>query len=184
MNGASLNLGLIGAGPWGRNYIDTIRALDGVALTRLASRNPESAALAGPDCEITGDWRKMLAAGDLDGVIIATPPALHAEMTLAAIDRGVAVLVEKPMTLNLAEAEIVLERAQSQGAPPAPRRPGHGPGPTAQGPRGCMVVVLKICGKPFLKQGGFYIKFMRNIINIRYSRRFLFISQYICNIII
>jgi len=86
-----IRLGLIGAGPWGR-------------------------ALAGPDYEITGDWRKMLVAGDLDGVIIATPPALHAEMTLAAIDREVAVLVEKPMTLNLAEAETVLERAQSRGA--------------------------------------------------------------------
>lgn len=112
----NIRLGLIGAGPWGRHYIDTIRALDGVALTRLASRNPESAALAGPDCEITADWREMLAAGGLDGVIIATPPALHAEMTLAAIDRGVAVLVEKPMTLNLADAETVLERAQSRGA--------------------------------------------------------------------
>ena len=112
----NIRLGLIGAGPWGRNYIDTIRALDGVALTRLASRNPESAALAGPDCEITQDWREMLADGGLDGVIIATPPALHAEMTLAAIDLGVAVLVEKPMTLNLAEAETILERAQSRGA--------------------------------------------------------------------
>lgn len=111
-----IRLGLIGAGPWGRNYINTIRALDGVALTRLASRNPESAALAGPDCEITADWREMLAAGDLDGVIIATPPALHAEMTLAAIDRGVAVLVEKPITLNLGDAETILERAQSRGA--------------------------------------------------------------------
>ena len=112
----NIRLGLIGAGPWGRNYIDTIRALDGVALTRLASRNPESAALAGPDCEITADWREMLAAGDLDGVIIATPPALHADMTLTAIDRGVAVLVEKPMTLNLAEAETILERAQTRDA--------------------------------------------------------------------
>ena len=112
----NIRLGLIGAGPWGRHYINTIRALDGVALTRLASRNPESAALAGPDCEITQDWREMLAAGGLDGVIIATPPALHAEMTLAAIDRDVAVLVEKPMTLNSADAETVLERAQSRGA--------------------------------------------------------------------
>ncbi len=112
----NIRLGLIGAGPWGRNYINTIRALDGVALTRLASRNPESAALAGPDCEIITDWREMLTAGDLDGVIIATPPALHAEMTLAAIDREVAVLVEKPMTLNLSDAEMVLERARSRDA--------------------------------------------------------------------
>ena len=112
----SINLGLIGAGPWGRNYINTIAGLDGVRLSRLASRNPESPALAGSGCRISEDWREMLAAGDLDGVIVATPAAVHAEITLAALDRGVAVLVEKPMTLSASEAEAVLSRARSKDA--------------------------------------------------------------------
>ncbi|MDA1089161.1 MAG: Gfo/Idh/MocA family oxidoreductase [Proteobacteria bacterium] len=111
-----LNLGLIGAGVWGRNFIKTIAGLDGARLTRLASRNPESAALVPPDCVISDDWRDLMAAQDLDGVIIATPPALHAEMTLAAIDAGLAVLVEKPMTLSLAEAEAVVSAARAKNA--------------------------------------------------------------------
>jgi predicted dehydrogenase len=111
-----LNLGLIGAGTWGRNFIKTIAGLDGIALTRLASRNPESSSLVEPDCVISADWRDLIAAQDLDGVIIATPPALHAEMTLAAIDAGIPVLVEKPMTLSLAEAESVVKAASAKNA--------------------------------------------------------------------
>jgi|TARA_Y100000294_G_scaffold176811_1_gene200312 predicted dehydrogenase len=115
-NNETLRLGLIGAGPWGRNYIRTIDGLDGVTLFRLASRNPESAGFVGPRCEISNDWRALIKAGDLDGVIVAAPPALHAEMTLAAVDRGLPVLVEKPLTLDIAEAEAVLDRARSKGA--------------------------------------------------------------------
>lgn len=111
-----INLGLIGAGKWGRNYIRTIAGLDGVALTRLASRNPESSALVFPDCTLSEEWRDLIAAGDLDGVIIATPPTTHAEITLAAIGAGLPVLVEKPMTLSLAEAEAVAEAANTNNA--------------------------------------------------------------------
>lgn len=100
----SLRLGLIGAGRWGRNYIKTIAALDDVRLVRLASRNPESARLVESDCIISNDWRELIDSGDLDGVIIATPPALHAEMTRSAVRAGLPVLVEKPLTLDLDEA--------------------------------------------------------------------------------
>lgn len=100
-----LRLGLVGAGRWGRNYIKTIAALDGVSLARLASRNPESVKLAGPDCTISADWHELIASGDLDGVIIATPPALHAEMARATVAAGLPVLVEKPLTLSLSEAQ-------------------------------------------------------------------------------
>ncbi len=58
----------------------------------------------------------MIKTNDLDGIIIAAPPALHAEMTLAAVDRGLPVLVEKPLTLDVGEAEAVLDRARSIGA--------------------------------------------------------------------
>ncbi len=111
-----LNLGLIGAGPWGRNYINALQALGGVTLSRLASRNPESPALAGPGCRVSADWKEVMAAGDLDGVIIATPPALHAEMTLAAIEMNLPVLVEKPMTMSAGDADAVMESARSKGS--------------------------------------------------------------------
>lgn len=99
-----IRLGLIGAGRWGRNFISTIAALDDVRLARLASRNPASAGLVSQECAISADWRSLVEAGDVDGIIIAAPPSFHAEMAQAAVAAGVPVLVEKPLTLRLAEA--------------------------------------------------------------------------------
>lgn len=107
-------LGLIGAGRWGRIYIKTIAELDGVSLARLASRNPESARLTPSGCIISSDWRELIAAGDLDGVIVATPPALHAEMASAAVAAGLPALVEKPLVLALAEAMALRDLAHAR----------------------------------------------------------------------
>jgi len=109
-----IRLGLIGAGRWGRNYIRTIAALDGVRLTRLASRNPANRELVGPECTISADWRHVVESGDLEGIIIATPPSLHAEMTIAAVAAGIPVLVEKPLTLGLAEAVSLREQVRTR----------------------------------------------------------------------
>jgi len=109
-----IRLGLIGAGRWGRNYIRTIAALDGVRLTRLASRNPANRELVGPECTISADWRHVVESGDLEGIIIATPPSLHAEMTIAAVAAGIPVLVEKPLTLGLAEAVTLREQVRTR----------------------------------------------------------------------
>ncbi|MBT3305749.1 MAG: Gfo/Idh/MocA family oxidoreductase [Alphaproteobacteria bacterium] len=111
-----LRLGLIGAGPWGRNYIHTIAGLDGVQLARLASSNPDSTGLIEPGCTISRNWSELVNAGDLDGIIIASPPDTHAEITLTAINNNLPTLVEKPMTLSVTEAETVLATAQAEDA--------------------------------------------------------------------
>lgn len=108
-----LRLALIGAGRWGRNYIRTIAGLPDLRLVRIASGNAETLALAPPGCMVEPDWRTVVAADDVDAVIIATPPATHAEVALAAIKAGKPVLVEKPLTLNLAEAEAVARAAEA-----------------------------------------------------------------------
>ncbi|MDP6088321.1 MAG: Gfo/Idh/MocA family oxidoreductase, partial [Nitrospinota bacterium] len=100
-----LRLGLIGAGRWGRAYIRTIQSMPGAGLARLCSSNPESRGLVDSACRITPKWNDLVEAGDLDGLIVATPPALHAEMAEAALSAALPVMVEKPLTLNLAEAE-------------------------------------------------------------------------------
>jgi predicted dehydrogenase len=108
-----IRLGLIGAGPWGRKVIATIRRLDGMELVRVASSNPETAGLVGSGCTVVPDWRDLVAA-DLDGVIVTTPPALHAEMTKAAVATGKAVFVEKPLTQNPVEARGLLAFAEEK----------------------------------------------------------------------
>lgn len=115
---APVMLGLIGVGRWGRNVVRSLGGLADIAvLTAVASRNPDTAGLAPPDCRIFADWRDMLVAGGLDGVVIAAPPALHAEMTLAAIAAGIPVLVEKPLTMDPAEARAIQAAARAANVP-------------------------------------------------------------------
>ena len=113
MSSAPLALGLIGAGRWGRVFIRTLGNLDGVRLARVASSNPDTAALV--DCPVTPDWRDVAEDSSLDGVIIATPPALHADMTRAAVARGLPVLVEKPLTLDEDEARALDSFVRDEG---------------------------------------------------------------------
>jgi predicted dehydrogenase len=112
---AALRLGLIGAGRWGRAYIRTIGGLGEVTLAAVASANPETRALVPPGCAVTDDWRAMIALPAVEAVIVATPPALHAAMATAAIEAGKPVLVEKPFTMNLREAETVADLARRRG---------------------------------------------------------------------
>ena len=114
---SQVRLGLIGAGQWGRAYIHTIDQIPGVRLSWLCSSNPESSNLVPEGCQITENWRSMVGSQDLDGVIIATPPILHAEMVLASLEAGLPVMVEKPMTVKLEEAIEIREAALSSGVP-------------------------------------------------------------------
>jgi predicted dehydrogenase len=104
MKASPVRLGLIGGGRWGRNYVKTIAALDGARLVRLGDPDAAAWTVADGSCATTADWREVAAADDLDGVIIAAPPSWHARMVRAAVEAGRAVLVEKPLTLDAAEA--------------------------------------------------------------------------------
>jgi predicted dehydrogenase len=102
--GAVIRLGLIGAGRWGKNFIRTIRGLDGVTLSALCSRHPDSRNLVDSPCTILRDWHDLVGNDLCDGVIIATPPDTHAEILGAMIRARIPSMVEKPLTLDLQEA--------------------------------------------------------------------------------
>ena len=112
---SAVRLGLIGAGRWGRNYISTISRLEDVELGCVASRSDAARPLVLPSCPVTSDWRELARRADLDGVIVATPPRLHAPMAEVCLRAGKPVLVEKPLTLSSAEAKALQETAASTG---------------------------------------------------------------------
>jgi predicted dehydrogenase len=104
---SEFRLALIGAGRWGRAYINTIAGLDGVRLAAIASRNPETPGLAPANCRVCTDWRDAIDAGVVDAVIVATPPASHAAIARASIEAGLPALVEKPLTVDLDDAVML-----------------------------------------------------------------------------
>src|SRR5207253_8126891 len=76
----------------------------------------EVAAFVDPAVELAGVERAgsldELLEGELDGVVIATPSALHAEQAIAALERGLAVFCQKPLGRNAAETARVVEAAR------------------------------------------------------------------------
>ncbi len=109
-------IGLVGAGRWGRNFISTLRDTPGITLRRCASSNPATAALVDAGCTIHSDWRDLVASNDIEGVIIATPPATHAAIASCAIMNGKAVLIEKPLTTDLQSALTLKAAADARNA--------------------------------------------------------------------
>jgi predicted dehydrogenase len=62
------------------------------------------------------DWEQMLDSGDVDAVIIAAPNETHYEISMAALDRGLPVLCEKPLGMSVAEAQEMADAARQRNA--------------------------------------------------------------------
>jgi len=114
---STLRLGLIGAGRWGSNYVRTIHAAPHAILTRISTKRSDVSALVGMECRVDRRWQSLIEAGDLDGVIIATPPRLHFRMAHYALSHDVPVLVEKPLTMDVGQARTLGALASEHGVP-------------------------------------------------------------------
>mgnify|MGYP001806384393 CR=1 FL=1 len=113
---ATLRLGLIGAGPWGKICLRAITALEpAMRVSVVASRNPATTALVA--CPVFSEWRDLLSSGLCDAVVVTTPPDSHAEIAVAALDRGLPVFVEKPLALRPDQARAVRDAALRTGVP-------------------------------------------------------------------
>lgn len=108
------NIGLVGAGGWGRNHARVLHELG--RLKVVCDLDPARRIDAETQYGVTTTARfeDVLSSG-VDAVVLASPAAVHAEMALAAIDAGKHVLVEKPLALSQADARKVGEAAESAG---------------------------------------------------------------------
>ena len=108
------SIGVIGCGYWGpnllRNFSENEAAglrwicdLDEARLAAMARRYPAA--------RTTTDYHELLADADLDAVAIVTPVASHFALGQAALLAGKHVLMEKPLTASVAEAEALIELA-------------------------------------------------------------------------
>lgn len=106
----------VGAGfiSYMHNY--ALRVCGGVKLVAIASNSRRTAEhrahLFDAEPYAFADLDRMLARSDVDTVCILSPNALHAEHTLAALQAGKDVILEKPMALTLAEAQAIIELAK------------------------------------------------------------------------
>src|SRR5215207_6625612 len=98
---ASVRIGVVGAGFMGRQHLDFIRAAPGAVLVAVA----DPVAVEGEfGCPTHESAAAMLAAEDLDAVIIANPNPLHVDTAIECLEADVAVLLEKPIAVDYAES--------------------------------------------------------------------------------
>lgn len=109
-----IRLGFLGAGWIGRNRMQAMLATGQVHATALCDPDPvalHEAQVIAPGALVVESLDAMLAL-DLDGVVIATPSALHAEQAVLALNAGCAVFCQKPLARTATEVAAVLEAAQ------------------------------------------------------------------------
>ena len=111
-----IRVGVIGVGPLGRHHARIRSGLDGARLVAVVDVIAERAAQVAESAGTRAlpDSRALL--DDVDAVTIAAPTELHREIALPFLERGIAVLVEKPMARSLAEADEMIEAARASGA--------------------------------------------------------------------
>ncbi len=112
-----LRIGLIGYGYWGPNQVRAFSAVDGCVVTQVADASKERLAslnLEHPEIETTTDADELLSADDVDAVVVATPTTTHHAIVRQALLSGKHVLCEKPLCCYEAEADELVEIADSQ----------------------------------------------------------------------
>jgi UDP-2-acetamido-3-amino-2,3-dideoxy-glucuronate N-acetyltransferase len=108
---------VIGTGYWGRNLVRVFYQLG--ALKTVADSNRELLAnicQQFPGLTAVESLEEVLADPGIRGVVLATPPRLHAEQTLMALRAGKDVLVEKPLALNLEDGRRMVSLAEEKQA--------------------------------------------------------------------
>lgn len=116
----SIRTGVIGFGTAGRVFhAPFLAADDAYSLDVVVTGNAERAAEADrlhPGVRVVASVEGLLArSADLDLVVVASPPATHADLAARAIDAGLAVVVDKPLCATAAEGRALVARAHDAG---------------------------------------------------------------------
>lgn len=114
----TVRVAIIGCGAAGRRlHLPGLRAAgaDVVAFASRSRASAEEAAAEAGGGEVVDDWRELLGRDDIDAVSVCTPNASHSEIAVAAAGAGKHVLVEKPISATLQEADLLLAAARRGG---------------------------------------------------------------------
>ncbi len=113
-----MKIGVVGLGYWGpnlvRNFLST-NHVDGVVCCDVSERRLQMAKQKFPSAEVTSSYEDLLARPDVDAVVIATPVSTHFPLGIKALQAGKHLLLEKPMTSSVDEAQRLIDAATAGG---------------------------------------------------------------------
>jgi predicted dehydrogenase len=109
-----IEVGQVGLGAWGKNLLRNFNMLNQCHVKMACDADATQCAKASemfPGIVITNKYEDIMKDDKIEAVIIATPPAMHYQMTVKAIEAGKDVFVEKPLVLDLDEGKKLVELA-------------------------------------------------------------------------
>src|SRR5215468_11644294 len=107
-----LRVAVVGAGGFGRNHTRVYRELDTVELVGVYNQNPQRAAAVAAEFQAPVLQSLEGLRDRADAVSVAVPTTAHAQVGCRLLEMGLDVLVEKPMAVDLTEADALLETAR------------------------------------------------------------------------
>lgn len=113
-NEASPRLGFLGLGWIGQHRMQALLDEKACRVVAVADPSPEARAraqAAAPGAAAVETLEELLRH-ELDGIVIATPSALHAQQAMAALDRGLAVFCQKPLARTASENRSIVDAAR------------------------------------------------------------------------
>lgn len=115
---AGVRVAVVGVGAFGRQHLEALRAVPQAAVVAVAGADPEQTRRAAEKFDVpcaAAGLDEVLAAVEVDAVVLATPTPLHAEQAVATMRAGKHVLVEIPIADSSADARLVDEVARETG---------------------------------------------------------------------
>lgn len=109
------HVGVVGYGYWGSKHVRVLSTLPDISVT-VIDGNPNRLAEAltqYPSTRVAQSLQEVV--DDLDAVVVATPPGSHASIAREALSHGLHVLVEKPLTTTVDEADELVDLAHANG---------------------------------------------------------------------
>ncbi len=115
MKNKPVNVGIIGLGYWGPNYLRILGELPQAAVRSCCDIDQggrEKVRETHPSLEVTPDYNELAADPEINAVVIVTPPDTHYSLARAFLKRGKHVLIEKPFTMDSGQAGELIEIAE------------------------------------------------------------------------
>jgi len=117
-DGAPVRAGLLGYGAIGDEHLAGIAGVDGLELAAVCDTNAARRAAAREVVPSAASYDRpeaLVDAADVDLVVVSTPPNSHADWALRLLDAGKSVVVEKPLSITVAEADEMIALAAERG---------------------------------------------------------------------
>ncbi len=112
-----INLAVIGVGIMGTNHVRVLSGMPGINLAAISDMDKEKLDAVALKFNVKNkylDHKEMLQKEKLDGVIIAVPAAVHRKVALDCAERGVHILLEKPIAHKLEDAQDIISKVNEK----------------------------------------------------------------------